>query len=301
MYVDESRAIVSYVSQRFQALPVVWKEVLVAHQLQRLQQISQMSFTTLIRSLFHLNESNKTVLLASLVTGVPAVLGIVEARSIAYTATAFTFASYLVLCVIFPLLRRWVLAGRRSRSNRFSRWSTFSMALKFGGNLFALRFVERYIDDPADAMNTLSILETMTYTDKHILKVVAEMGGIETAVKALKKYSEESEGVAWKGCGLLRNVCGYNADFDEKVLECGGITALVQAMTHWPDNEQVQTFACTALDRLASSSDEAVRKKIIDVGGLVALAQARTKHQNDVRVRLPADHALIELVQQNKP
>ena len=172
------------------------------------------------------------------------------------------------------------------------------MALKFGGNLFALRFVGRYIDDPADAMNNLSILETMTYTDQHILKVVAEMGGIETATKALKKYSEESEGVAWKGCGLLRNVCGHSDDYNQKVLECGGITALVQAMSHWPDSEQVQMCACIALDRLASSSDEAVRKKIIDVGGLVALAQARTKHQNDARVRIPADHSLVELVQQ---
>jgi len=69
-------------------------------------------------------------------------------------------------------------------------------------------------------------------------------------------------------------------------------------MTHLPNNEQVQSCACTALDRLAANPNVAIRKKIIDVGGFVALAQSRTKHQNDVRGRIPADHALIELVQQ---
>jgi len=52
------------------------------------------------------------------------------------------------------------------------------------------------------------------------------------------------------------------------------------------------------LDELAAGASIDIKKKIIDVGGLIALAQARTKHQNDVRVRLPADHALVELVHQ---
>jgi len=65
--------------------------------------------------------------------------------------------------------------------------------------------VERYIDDPEDALNS-SILETMSYTDKHILKIIGDMGGIETAVKALKKYLDDTEGIAWHGYGLISNV-----------------------------------------------------------------------------------------------
>jgi hypothetical protein len=174
------------------------------------------------------------------------------------------------------------------------------MALKFGGHLAALRFVERYIDDPADATNTMRILETMTCSDQHILKAVVEMGGIETSIKALKKFTEESESVASNGCGLLCNFCGYSAEYNRRVLECGGITAIVQAMKQWPENEQVQIHASTALDRLASDGDSAVRMKIVDVGGLITLAQARTTHQNDMRVSLPTNHALVQLVQQEQ-
>jgi len=192
----------------------------------------QMSFTTLLRSFLHLNGST-TVLIASIAAGVPAKLGLWDAGNVVFVVAA-TVVSYVAVSVVLPFLARCIHSRRQPRDANgfYSRWSMMSTAVKFGGHLATLRFVERYIDDPTDAMNTLSILETMSCTDEHILKIIAEMGGIETAVKSLKKFSEESEGVARYGCGLLRNVCGYNALNDQKILECGGITALVQAMTH---------------------------------------------------------------------
>lgn len=247
---------------------------------------SLMSLTLLLQPFYSLRMS-KTILLATLATGMRTKLRALDTGALAFTVSVTFLTSYVVSKAIVPYLRHF-----------FSQWNTVPMVLTFGGHMAALRFVERYIDDAADATNTLGILETMTCTDKHILKVVVEAGGIETAIKALKKHSEECEGVACNGCGLLRNICGFSYEYDHKVLECGGINALVQAMRHWPDNEQVQTNASTALDRLASSTDVAIQMKIIDVGGLIALAQARTKHQNDDRVRFPANHALVELVQQ---
>lgn len=138
----------------------------------------------------------------------------------------------------------------------------------------------------------------MTGTDGRILQMVSEMGGIESTVKALKKHSEDYEEVASSGCGLLMNICGYSDLADAALLECGGITAIVQAMRYWPDNERLQCYACTALDRLATTPNKDIHKKIIDVGGLLTLAEARSKHQNDVRVKLPASHAIVALVQE---
>jgi len=160
-----------------------------------------------------------------------------------------------------------------------------------------MRFMDQYLDDPKDAVDTLSILHTMTASDEHIRQLFGEMGGIEMAVKALHKYSEEDADVALHGCGLLMNLCGCSESNDAAILRCGGITALVKAMRDWPHHEQVQCHGCIALDRLASSDDVDISRKIIDVGGLVALAEARTKHQNDIRVRPAAAHALVQLVQ----
>ena len=178
-----------------------------------------------------------------------------------------------------------------------TRWSLLSIAMKFGGHLAVLRFIERYIEDSEDATNTLSILQTMTCTDEHMTDIAAKVGCIEITVKALKRFSEKSETVACSGCGLLMNISGRSLEIDKRIMENGGITVLVQAMQNWPQNELVQTYACTALDRLADSQSSSIIKKIIDVGGLVALAEARTRHQHDARVVRPASHALVELVQ----
>ena len=176
-----------------------------------------------------------------------------------------------------------------------------SIATTFGARLAGLRLVERYIDDPTDAMNTLRILQTMVQTDGHIRKLIAEIGGIEITVKAMRKHADDSEGVAANGSGLLRAVCEYNDGMnDRKIMEHGGISVLVNAMKHWPENEEVQANACMALDLLAANCDIAIRKKIIDVGGLVILAEARTKHQHDIRISVPAAHAIIELVARDK-
>jgi len=179
----------------------------------------------------------------------------------------------------------------------FTRWSMLSIAMKFGGHLAVLRFIERYIEDSEDATNTLSILQTMTCTDEHMTDIAAKVGCIEITVKALKRFSEKSETVACSGCGLLMNISGRSLAIDKRIMESGGINVLVQAMQQWPQNELVQTYACTALDRLADSPSSAIIMKIIDVGGLVALAEARTRHQHDARVVRPAAHALVELVQ----
>jgi hypothetical protein len=161
-----------------------------------------------------------------------------------------------------------------------------------------VRFVERYIDDPNDATNALRILQTMVMADKHMHKFVVEMGGIETTVKAMKRYSQEHDGVAASGSGLISAICGYDATTDHKIMDCGAIRVLVQAMEYWPDNEEVQAYASDALNRLALNKVRDVQKKIIDVGGLVALAQARTKHQHDARVNSLAAKAIILLVSQ---
>jgi hypothetical protein len=142
----------------------------------------------------------------------------------------------------------------------------------FGSQPAILRIIDCYIDDGEDAMNTLSILQTMTRSDEQMTDIVAQMGGIELAVKALKRFSEVHEGVACSGCGMVTNLCGHNKQIDQKILDTGCIAVLFRAMQQWPQNEMVQIYSCTALNYLATSSIKAIPIKIIDVGGLVALA-----------------------------
>lgn len=185
------------------------------------------------------------------------------------------------------------------KSNRYSHFvSKWGLVFSFGTRLAGIRFVERYIDDPNDATNTLRILQTMVSTDHHIHKFIVENGGIETVVKAMKRYSEENDGVAASGSGLIESICGCSYATDEKLMECGAIRVLVEAMRHWPDNEEVQAHASQALNKLASNRSSVIQKKIIDVGGLVALAEARTRHQHDSRVEKPATNAIILLIYQ---
>jgi hypothetical protein len=73
--------------------------------------------------------------------------------------------------------------------------------------MITLRFMNRYIDNPDDAIDTLTILRTMTDTDENIRQLIGQMGGIEMAVKAMKNFSLDHEGVATSGCGLLMNFC----------------------------------------------------------------------------------------------
>jgi hypothetical protein len=94
------------------------------------------------------------------------------------------------------------------RKGSISKWK---LLLSFGARLAGVRFVERYIDDPNDATNALRILQTMVKTDKHMHKFVVELGGIETTVKAMKRYSQEHDGVAASGSGLVSSMCGYDA------------------------------------------------------------------------------------------
>lgn len=194
-------------------------------------------------------------------------------------------ASATLLCIsIYIRQKYW---------RSLSKWK---LAFSFGARLAGVRFVERYIDDPDDATNALRILQTMVKTDSHIHKFVIELGGIETTIKAMKRYFKDNEGVAASGAGLISLICGYNTKTDHKLMNCGAIRVLVQAMEFWPDNEEVQAYASEALNHLASSEVSDIRKKIIDVGGLVALARARTKHQHDARVNKPATKAIILLV-----
>lgn len=208
--------------------------------------------------------------------------------------------TYIALGVGVVLCTTIVVSTIYCRSVHGPIISQWRIAITFGARLSALRLVERYIDDSNDATNTLRILQKMILTDEHIRKFVTEVGGIETTIKAMRKYSEESEGVAASGSGLLQALCGYSDGIDRKIMECGGISVLIYAMKHWPENEEVQANACLALSLLASSEDISIRKKIVDVGGLVALAEARTKHQHDVRVSSPAGHAIIRLVANGK-
>ena len=145
--------------------------------------------------------------------------------------------SYFAICGFASLATIWFLGA--GRGYVLPKLNVLSTALRFGGHLASLRVVERYIDDPHDATNTLRILQTMTCTDDHIRKIIADVGGIETAVKAMKRFSEENEGVAASGCGLLQNICGHDKKSDLRVLECGGISAIVRAMKSWPENEIV--------------------------------------------------------------
>jgi Armadillo/beta-catenin-like repeat len=267
--------------------------------------------TTLFKSLLHFDVKRAIVLttVASRFTDSTTLrhflwdLGTVITYTCGLAAVTYS-ASYLVFRVLATIChghgyRDGHNASSSSENVIVSRWNMVATFVTFGGKLGALRLVERYIDDPDSAMNALSILQTMTNTDDYVRTAVAEMGGIETTVKALKKYSDENEGVASSGCGLLMNFCTTNDKARQRVLKCGGITTLVKAMRQWPDSEHVQAHACTALAYLASSPEAAIRKKIIDVGGLVALAEARTKHQHDDRVRLPAEGGLLALVQTN--
>ena len=193
-----------------------------------------------------------------------------------------------------------LFAKRRPKYTSICFISRWRLAFTFGARLAGVRFVERYIDDPDDATNALRILQTMVKTDKKIHRLVVELGGIETTIKAMKRYDEDNEGVASSGVGLIQAVCGYNIDTDRKLMNCGAIRAVVQAMRRWPNNEEVQASASKALDILASNSDMAIQKKIVDVGGLVTLAEARTIHQNDTRVTRPATHAILLLVTERK-
>jgi hypothetical protein len=177
----------------------------------------------------------------------------------------------------------------------FSSVSMLSTAFRFGGHMATLKFMDQYIGEPETAVDTLIILQTMATTDDHVRRLIVEMGGIETTVKALKQYSEDYDGVARGGCGVLMSVCGVDAVGDV-IQGCGGIAAIVQAMKFWPDDERVQSYACAALHQLATGPNDTMRKKIIDVGGLVAIAEARTKHQNDSSVRTPAENALVTLL-----
>lgn len=191
-----------------------------------------------------------------------------------------------------------VIYIRRKRWHSISKWT---LAFSFGARLAGVGFVERYIDDPHDATNALRILQTMVKTDKHIHKFVVELGGIETTVKAMKRYSEAFDGVAASGSGLICAICGFDTSTDHKLMNCGAIRVLVEAMEFWPNNEEVQAYASEALNRLAAANQGSdIQKKIIDVGGLVALAKARTKHQHDARVNSPATSAILLLVTQEK-
>jgi hypothetical protein len=201
----------------------------------------------------------------------------------------------VVSCSAIVVVSCCAKAGRRWFQ---SKWNILSTMMVFGSQSAILRIIDRYIDDGDDAMNTLSILQTMTRSDEQMTDIVAQMGGIELAVKALKRFSEVHEGVACSGCGMVTNLCGHKKkQIDQKILDTGCIAVLVRAMQQWPQNELVQIYSCTALNYLATSSIEAIPIKIIDVGGLVALAEARTKHQHDSRIALPANQAIVELVQ----
>jgi hypothetical protein len=207
-------------------------------------------------------------------------------------ALGMGLVSYSLAAVSFPILRTWLQLGG---TYFFTRVGMLSTALRFGGHLAALKFMDQYICEPETAVETLTILQTMAASDEHIQRLIVELGGIETTVKALKKHSEDYEEVAREGCGVLMNVCRVD-NVGQAIVECGGITAIVQAMQFWPNDERVQSYACKAFDQLATLPNGSIRKKIIDTGGLVAIAEARTKHQNDISVRLPAEHALIALL-----
>ncbi|KAL3798936.1 hypothetical protein ACHAWO_010826 [Cyclotella atomus] len=165
------------------------------------------------------------------------------------------------------------------------------LEFSFGTRLAGIRFIERYIDDANDATNTLRILQTMVRTDKHVHKFIIENGGMETMVKAMKRYNKESDGVAASGSGLIEAVCGCSSETDKKLMECGAIRMLVEAMKQWPDDEEVQAQAAQALNRLAAGKFCVIHKKIID-------AEARTRHQHDVRVQQPTTQAIMSLLSQ---
>mmetsp|Transcript_22882 Transcript_22882/g.41566 ORF Transcript_22882/g.41566 Transcript_22882/m.41566 type:complete len:159 (+) Transcript_22882:236-712(+) len=151
------------------------------------------------------------------------------------------------------------------------------MQCPWRSSLAVLRFVERYIDDLPTLINTfLRKLETMTTcTDEPLLKVVVEMGRIQICVKV----SEESERVASNDCGLLYNFCGYSLEYNNKrVVKCGGI------LWHWK----------TRSSGLKISKFKSMHRQH-SIDWQVTLYYT---HPNDVRVRIPTNHALVELVQQ---
>lgn len=119
-------------------------------------------------------------------------------------------ASATLLCISIYI--------RRKYWRSLSKWK---LAFSFGARLAGVRFVERYIDDPDDATNALRILQTMVKTDSHIHKFVIELGGIETTIKAMKRYFKDNEGVAASGAGLISLICGYNTKTDQKLMNCG--------------------------------------------------------------------------------
>jgi hypothetical protein len=202
---------------------------------------------------------------------------------------ALSCLSFSFIKAAIPVFHHWFHVGG-------SLFTIVGAAVRFGGHMAALKIMERHTDDPGDAADFLTILQTMTCNEMDLSYLVKELGGIDITVSTMKKFATDYEGVACSGCGLLMNICGYSDETDEKVMYSGGISVLVNAMRAWPEDERTQCFACTALAKLAGSPNQTIKKKIIDAGGLIALAEARTKHQNDIRVRKPAAHALTELV-----
>ena len=143
--------------------------------------------------LFHQWDTAKTTLLTSVaaIFGT-SYFGVMDLNEVG-TAMGVGVLTASVLYILMPLLRYGMVFFVSSGGFLHSGWGAVSTSIRFGSHMAVLRFMDQYLDDPKDAQETLTILQTMTASevDPHLRRVLGEMGGIEMAVKALNKYSED--------------------------------------------------------------------------------------------------------------
>jgi hypothetical protein len=128
---------------------------------------------------------------------------------------------------------------------------------------------------------------------KGAIETVTELGGIETAIDAMRRFPARKS-VQTNACLLLCNVACLKGSVARIAQNPDGIPAIVGAMKKFSDDSRIQLYGCSTLMQISKSKVTAHNEKIVQAGGLVVLAEAKTNHPNNqdipTRVRTAMKH-----------
>ena len=149
----------------------------------------------------------------------------------------------------------------------------------------------KYPSDPAIQEGACDRLGDLANASDENKVKIANLGGIQAILKAMKDHAAEAK-VQENACAALLNL-GINVDNKVKIAALQGIQAILKGMKDHATQAKVQRQACAALGSLAINDDNAVT--IANLGGIQALLKAMKDHATEAKVQESACGALDNL------
>jgi hypothetical protein len=133
-------------------------------------------------------------------------------------------------------------------------------------------------------------LEDLAIGDERNLDTIEGIGGIHTAIEAMKAFPGDANAQI-SGCKLLVRFAKAGPQNFEALV--GGIEAVVHAMTALFDSKDVQINGCRALSEFAAEAKN--HETIKSNRGVAAIVRAMSAYADDAKVQINACDAIANL------